>query len=202
MFDQGYSKIKNIYKFNLFGRDELLRGVTGSQFASSNTGTITNTKRIRFDLKGVFNNYKLSNSSRLVLEACNLPTITGVTTLYAILRLVCNSEDIIFDSSKIDSGNPIVCVFKNSNSTITNTSPQLYNLHIKDYLFRQNYIEFELEVPTTTAAINFVASNPLDQFYISFYIYDIDEEYTEDRILAPPQISKKLIENKSRQHIA
>ena len=44
----------------------------------------------------------------------------------------------------------------------------------------------ELECITTTASINYITSNPLNFFYISLIIVDVDPELTSDLTLAPP----------------
>jgi hypothetical protein len=196
-YNQGYDKIKQIYRLHFFGDDDVLRGNADSVYA---TNTVKNVKRIRFNLNTIFNDYQLSQSSRLVLESCNLPAITGVNK-YVVLRMICNSDDVSFDSHKLNAGNPVLAIFKSSDQTIINQSDQVYSLSVKDYVFRKNFIEFEVEVPTATSNIDFLTNNPLDNFFISFYIYDIDNQLTEDVILAPPQISKKTISNRPPRHI-
>lgn len=190
------TKYKQIYRFQLFGDDDILRTSADSVYA---TGLYTNVKLMRFDLKTIFNNYVLSNNARLVLESCNLPNITGATN-YVILRMRNSSDDVNFDSKKLSTGNPAVCSFKSSNQTIINSCDTLYNMSITSNFFNKNSIDFEIEVKAT-ANIDFLTSNPLDNFYISFVLLDVDDELTFDNDLAPPVSKNQILNNLYKKHI-
>ena len=55
---------------------------------------------------------------RLVLESSYIPTITG---FFVNIRIVTSTQDINVDTSKYNSGNPILLATK-SNITISNNS--------------------------------------------------------------------------------
>jgi hypothetical protein len=195
-----YTQYKKLYRVSLFGDDDTLASNTNSAYAAMGS-TFTNGKRMIFNLNTVFNNVKLSSNARLVLESCNLPTITGVSD-YVLLRLVAGTEDIAFDSHKFTMGNPLICTFKSSNQTIMNNDTTLYTLQVPNNFLSKNVIELEIEVPNATSNIDFLTGSPLKNFYLTFVIIDTVEEETEDNTLRPV-VSKKYIRdaNKAPMHI-
>jgi hypothetical protein len=186
-----YTQYKKLYRVSLFGDDDTL--FSNSRSAYSTNGTTTNSKRMVFNLNTILNNERLSANARLVLESCNLPTITGVND-YVILRLITSSTDVTFDSHKFVSGNPIICTFKSSNQTIMNNDTTLYTLQVPNNFLCRNSIELELEVPNAASNIDFLTGGPLKNFYITFVIIDTIEEETEDNTLRPI-VSKRYIKD-------
>ena len=186
-----YTQYKKLYRVSLFGDDDTL--ISNTDSAYSTTGTTTNSKRMVFNLNTVFNNVRLSSNARLVLESCNLPTISGVND-YVLLRLISSSTDVTFDSHKFLSGNPLICTFKSSNQSIMNNDTTLYSLQVPNNLLSRNIIEIELEVSNAASNIDFFTGSPLKNFYITFVIIDTIEEETEDNTLRPI-VSKRYIKD-------
>ena len=184
-----YTQYKKLYRVSLYGDDDSLFSNTNSAYSTG--GTITNAKRMVFNLNTVLNNERLSANARLVLESCNLPTVTGVND-YVLLRLNAGSTDITFDSHKFTSGNPHICTFRSSNQTIMNNDTTLYTLQVPNNFLSRNVIELELEVPNATSNIDFFTGTPLRNFYINFVIIDTVEEETTDNTLRPV-VSKRYI---------
>ena len=123
--------------------------------------------------------------------AC-IPSIENLAGKTAIVRLCTSTQDKVFDTKKLLSGNPIL--FSMALSSVTNTLNTLYNatdlfcnINIPSNFLSNGYVDIELECPSqTSAAIDYITSNPFSNFYINFVIIDEDLELTNDTVLAPP----------------
>ena len=59
-----------------------------------------------------------------------------------------------------------------SDTIYTNTAPEmLYNFNISQNFFQNGFVEFQITYPDIEISMNF-----LNRFYISFVVYDIDEQ--------------------------
>ena len=65
----------------------------------------------------MLNDILLSKNARLVLESAYIPTITNLVN-YINVRIVTSTQNIIVDTSKYNSGNPILFATE-SNATVS-----------------------------------------------------------------------------------
>ena len=79
-----YTKYKTRAKVVLTGDDDLFANNAGSVYKTTGSA-YTNSKTIRFNLNGAFNDVKLSQNCRCIMEACYMPAITGITN-YILVR--------------------------------------------------------------------------------------------------------------------
>ena len=89
-------------------------------------GNFTNCQRCRYLLNGALNDILLSQNARLILESAYLPSISGN---YVNVRIVTSTQDIVVNTSKYISDNPILFTSE-SNLTITNSSELFYSIDI------------------------------------------------------------------------
>ena len=80
-----YTKYKTRVKLVLTADDDLFGSNTASTYKTTGS-TYTNGKTIRFNLNGAFNDVTLSHNARCIMEACYVPTITGISN-YILVRL-------------------------------------------------------------------------------------------------------------------
>ena len=182
-------KYKNITRIQLFGDDNIY---TNIQYEYPTLGsTVNNACRMRFNLKGNLGDLNLSQNARMVVETACIPSLTNAAGKYAILRLVCPTNDRYWDSKKGANGNPIILSMGLNPTVYTlnilyNASEFFYNINIPHNIFSNGIIDIELEVPTATSAIEFITGTPLSSFYINFVIIDEDLQISHDTTLAPP----------------
>ena len=89
------------------------------------------------------------------------------------------------------NGNPVILSTVVHTSTVQanvifNNNDMFNSFHVSSNFLEKGYIEIELECITATTSINYIASTPLNLFYISLIIIDEDPELTKDLTLAPP----------------
>jgi len=182
-------KYKNITRIQLFGDDNIY---TNIQYEYPTVGsTVNNACRMRFNLKGNLGDLNLSQNARMIVETACIPSLTNAAGKYAILRLVCPTNDRYWDSKKGANGNPIILSMGLNPTVYTlnilyNASEFFYNVNIPHNTFSNGIIDIELEVPTATSAIEFITGTPLSSFYINFVIIDEDLQISHDTTLAPP----------------
>ena len=182
-------KYKNITRIQLFGDDNIY---TNIQYEYPTVGsTVNNACRMRFNLKGNLGDLNLSQNARMIVETACIPSLTNAAGKYAILRLVCPTNDRYWDSKKGANGNPIILSMglnptANTLNILYNASEFFYNINIPHNIFSNGIIDIELEVPTATSAIEFITGTPLSSFYINFVIIDEDLQISHDTTLAPP----------------
>ncbi len=130
-----YTKYKKLYKVSLFGNNDDLKARTESQYRTPSSSFI-NGKTCRFNLNGAFNDVNLSKNARLILESAFFPTVTNIAN-YVNIRIVTSSEDVVFDTEKRISGNPILVTFTTTNQTIYNNSELFYNFNIPSSFYQK-----------------------------------------------------------------
>ena len=180
-------KYKQICRIQLFGDDNI--NTTSNFEYSSGGSTVINSIRMRFNLNNSLAHIKLSQNARMIVETCNIPTITNLTSHYALLRLVSSTQDIVCDTKSFLLGNPIICsLFVGTTGvTLYNASEFFYNINIPQNTLAQGYIDMQLECPSQkTTAIDYLTSSPLSTFYINLIIIDEEPEPVNDSTLTPP----------------
>ena len=109
-----YTKYKTRVKAVLTADDDLYANNAGSTYKTTGS-TYTNGKTIRFNLNGSFNDVKLSENARCIMEACYMPAITGISN-YIIVRLGTSTNDKALDTKAFIKGYPVIAVFKGTDS--------------------------------------------------------------------------------------
>ena len=132
-----YTKYKNLYKVSLLGNNDEWTNKADSQYMTSGSSFI-NSKRMRFNLNGAFNDVNLSKNARLILESVYIPLIPNIIA-YVNLRIVTSTEDKVFDTDKKVSGNPLLVTFYQSNQAIYNNSELLYNFNVPSTFLSKGY---------------------------------------------------------------
>ena len=178
-----YTKYKTRVKMVCTGDDDLFGSNTASTYKTTGS-TYTNGKTIRFNLNGAFNDVTLSHNARCIMEACYVPTITGISN-YILVRLGCSTNDKALDTKTFNKGFPVIATFKGTDTTILNCSEFFYNLNVPSNFLQNGYIDVQLESPVVTSNIDFITGTPLNKFFISLIIVDEDDEQTQDETLAP-----------------
>ena len=177
-----YTKYKTRAKVVLTGDDDLFANNAGSVYKTTGSA-YTNNKTIRFNLNGAFNDVKLSQNCRCIMEACYMPAITGITN-YILVRLGTSTNDKALDTKTFIRGNPVIAVFKGTDQTILNCSEFFYNLNVPSNFLQNGFIDVQIESPVVTSNIDFFTSSPLNKFFISLIVIDEDDEETQDESLA------------------
>jgi len=176
-----YTKYKKLYKVSLFGNNDDLKARTESQYRTPGSSFI-NGKTCRFNLNGAFNDVNLSKNARLILESAYFPTVTNIAN-YVNIRIVTSSEDIVFDTEKKTSGNPILVTFPGANQSIFNNSELFYNFNVPSTFLSKGYIDIEIESPVVTAAVTYTGT-VLTRLMLTFVIVDEDDEEIKDPNIA------------------
>ncbi len=119
---QKNTKYKQISRIQLFGDDNIFNK---SQYHDATTGTVNNSIRMRFDLKGFLSDMILSQNARAIVEMACIPSITNSNGRTTIVRLVTSTQDKVCDTKKFLNGNPIL--FCLGLSSTVNALNILYN---------------------------------------------------------------------------
>jgi hypothetical protein len=176
-----YTVHKNLYKVSLFGPNDDWKNKSDSQYRIPGSSFI-NGKTCRFNLNGAFNDVILSKNARLILESAFIPGVTNIAA-YVNIRIVTSSEDIVFDTEKRTSGNPLIATFSGTNQTIYNSSELFYNFNVPSTFLSKGYIDIQVECPSAINSITFTG-NALDNFFLTFVIVDEDYEEINDPNIA------------------
>ena len=177
-----YTKYKTRVKCVCTGDDDLYANNAASTYKTTGSSYI-NGKTIRFNLNGAFNDVFLSQNVRCIMEACYMPSITGIAN-YIIVRLGASTNDKALDTKSFNKGFPVIAVFKGTDQTILNCSEFFYNLNVPSNFLQNGYIDIQIESPVVTSNIDFFTGSPLNKFFISLIIIDEDDEVTHDETLS------------------
>ena len=186
MSDNKYIAYKQVSRIQLFGDDNINNS---AQYQYAASGTVNNSIRMRFNLKGVLSTMTLSRNARAIVEMACIPSLTNMTNKTVIVRLVTSTQDKVCDTKKFLNGNPILFCIPTSTTvgtlnTLFNATEFFYNINIPSNFLTLGYIDIELECPSQTAsAIDFITSSPLNTFYLNLVIIDEDLERTYDSAL-------------------
>ena len=112
----------------------------------------------------------MSHNARIVLESIYLPTLGARNAPFTVRMTNLNTNS--FDSENKGYNSTLVYTNDTTGSTFNNTSNELfYNFSIDQHFFKNGYIDFQITYPGT----NFILPS-FETFYISFVVYDINEE--------------------------
>ena len=95
---QKNTKYKQISRIQLFGDANIFNK---EQYHYATSGTVNNSIRMRFDLKGVLSNMVLSQNARAIVESACIPSITNSNGRITIVRLVTSTQDKVCDTKKV-----------------------------------------------------------------------------------------------------
>ena len=169
-----YIKYKTRTKIVLCGDDDVYKNSSTSLYKSLNSN-YTNGKNLRFNLNGALNDLQLSHNARCIMESCYIPTITG-TTNYFFVRLGTTTQDKTLDTKLYLAGNPVLAIFKGTDTVITNSSEFFYNVNVPINFLTKGFIELQIEAPAATSVVDYLSTQQLYKFFISLIIVDEDDE--------------------------
>lgn len=168
-----YYRYKQIQRLTFFGYDDILKTDNTSLSKTSSQSTYVNvnndTKRLRFDINKIAS-VQLSHNARIVLESIYLPTFGARSAPYTVRMNNLNSNS--FDSENKGYNSTLVYTNDNTGSTFNNTSNELfYNFSIDQHFFKNGYVDLQITYPNTNVTLT-----SFTKFYISFVVYDVNEE--------------------------
>jgi hypothetical protein len=138
------------------------------------------TKRLRFDVNKIAS-IQLSQNARIVLESIYLPALLdefGDRHAPVTVRMN-NLSSNSYDSENKGYNTTLIYTCQTTGETFTNTSNELfYNFSIDQNFFKNGYIDLQITYPNIQMGNDYedFIDNVLPKFYISFVVYDINEE--------------------------
>ena len=90
-----YIAYKQVCRVQLFGDDNINNT---AQYQYSSGGSVNNSIRMRFNLKGVLSTMALSRNARAIVEMACVPSITNMTNKTVIVRLATSTQDKVCDT--------------------------------------------------------------------------------------------------------
>jgi len=177
-----FYKYKQVQRLTFFGYDDILKTDTASFSKTSATSVNVpyDTKRLRFDVNKIAS-IQLSQNARIVLESIYLPALFdefGDRHAPVTVRMN-NLSSNSYDSENKGYNTTLIYTCQTTGETFTNTSNELfYNFSIDQNFFKNGYIDLQLTYPNVQLGNDYAdfADNVLPKFYISFVVYDINEE--------------------------
>jgi len=174
-----FYRYKQLQRLTFFGFDDVnLANVsslstTSPQTIAVNAATglrVTDTKTMRFNINRL-SGIQLSQNAKLVLESIYMPDLPVVRTGPATVRMN-NLNTNSHDSQNNGFNTSLVYTTENTAQIFYNTFPEiLYNFSIDQNFFKNGYVELQLTYPENTVLVDY-----FERFYISFVVYDIDEQ--------------------------
>ena len=167
-----FYKYKQLQRCTFFGNDDLNltddRSVIKTSPQSEAT-IIEDTKIFKFNINRLFQK-QLSQNAKIVIESIYLPTYG--TKAGPITVRMNNLNTHTHDSQNKGFNSALIYSSEFSDTIYTNTAPEmLYNFNISQNFFQNGFVEFQITYPDIEISMNF-----LNRFYISFVVYDIDEQ--------------------------
>jgi len=177
-----FYKYKQVQRLTFFGYDDILKTDTTSFSKTSATSVNVpyDTKRLRFDVNKIAS-IQLSQNARIVLESIYLPALFdefGDRHAPVTVRMN-NLSSNSYDSENKGYNTTLIYTCQTTGETFTNTSNELfYNFSIDQNFFKNGYIDLQLTYPNVQLGNDYAdfIDNKLPKFYISFVVYDINEE--------------------------
>lgn len=176
-----YYKYKQVQRMTFFGYDDVNIGnvsslsTTSPQTVALNAVTgnrVTDTKTMRFNINRL-SGIQLSQNAKLVLESIYMPDLPVVRTGPATVRMN-NLNTNSHDSQNNGFNTSLVYTTENTAQIFYNTFPEiLYNFSIDQNFFKNGFVELQVTYPENEIVVNM---DELSRFYISFVVYDIDEQ--------------------------
>ena len=131
----------------------------------------SDTKVLRFNINRLFQT-QLSQNARIVIEQIYLPSSGTRARTGPITVRMNNLNTHTHDSQNKGFNSALIYSSEFSDTIYTNTAPEmLYNFDIAQNFFQNGHVEFQLTYPDIEISMDF-----LNRFYISFIVYDIDEQ--------------------------
>jgi len=128
------------------------------------------TQLLRFNINRLFQT-PLSQNAKIGIEQLYLPAFEAYRTGPITVRMnnlnthSHDSQNNVFNKTLIYTTEAGDVIFENHNPEM------LHNFSISQNFFQNGYVEFEIQYPD-----NDIYIDSLDRFYISFVVYDIDEQ--------------------------
>ena len=73
-----------------------------------------------------------------------------------------------------------------SNITLTNNSELFYSSsNVPENFLSRGYIEIEIESPVVTGNVDYISGAPMKPFFLTFLIFDEEDEEIHDPNIAP-----------------
>ena len=173
-----YYRYKQVQRMTFFGYDDLLLNDNSSLSTTSPqtvavdavTGfRVTDTKTLRFNINKL-SSIQLSQNAKIVLESIYMP-LGAARTGPATVRMN-NLNTNSHDSQNNGFNTSLVYTTENTAQIFYNTFPEiLYNFSIDQHFFKNGYVELQLTYPENTVVLDY-----FERFYISFVVYDVDEQ--------------------------
>ncbi len=181
-----FYKYKQVQRLTFFGYNDILK-TDQTSFSKTSTQTTTvnvnlDTKQLRFDINKIAS-IQLSQNARIVLESIYVPSVftgeNGVFRDATVTVRMNNLSSNSYDSENKGYNTTLIYTCQTTGETFTNTSNELfYNFSIDQNFFKNGYIDLQITYPNQQIGndndifIDFI----LPKFYISFVVYDINEE--------------------------
>ena len=177
-----FYKYKTVQRLTFFGYDDILKtDITSFSKTSPTTVNVDyDTKRLRFDINKIAS-IQLSQNARIVLESIYLPSPFEDDVDYhgPVTVRMNNLSSNSYDSENKGYNTTLIYTTNNTREQFTNTSNELfYNFSIDQNFFKNGYIDLQityLNIQMINDYEDFI-DNVLPKFYISFVVYDINEE--------------------------
>ena len=179
-----FYRYKQVQRLTLFGYDDILKTDQTSFLKTSPQTTNVNvqydTKRLRFDVNKIAS-IQLSQNARIVLESIGLPSLFEDDVDYhgPVTVRMNNLSSNSYDSENKGYNTTLIYTTNNTREQFTNTSNELfYNFSIDQNFFKNGYIDLQITYLNIQMINNYedFIDNVLPKFYISFVVYDINEE--------------------------
>ena len=171
-----FYKYKQVQRLTFFGYDDVDKEVISS-FSKKSDQTTDNgvdhdTKSLRFDVNRLYHT-QLSSNAKIVIESLYLPNFGPIAPISAPITIRMNNLNThTHDSQNNGLSSTLLYTTQSPGQSFQNTFPEiLYNFSIPQNFFQNGYIQLEITYPNV-----FLADDSFDRFYISFVVYDIDEQ--------------------------
>ena len=175
-----YYKYKQVQRMTFFGYDDMIK--TNESLSKTSPQSISNvviadTKTMRFNINRL-SSIQLSQNARIVIESLSCPLLTeGVTERDGPITVRMNNLNTnSHDSQNNGLNNTLIYISEGQTSVnrtpFINPAPEiLYNFSIDQHFFKNGYVELKLTYPENTVVLDY-----FERFYISFVVYDVDEQ--------------------------
>ena len=178
-----FYRYKQVQRLTFFGYDDILK-TDQTSFSKTSPTTVNvdyDTKRLRFDINKIAS-IQLSQNARIVLESIYVPSVAGQNGVFRDAPVTVRMNNLSsnsYDSENEGYNTTLIYSCFITGQTFTNTSNELFhNFSIDQNFFKNGYIDLQITYPNQLIGndndvfIDII----LPKFYISFVVYDINEE--------------------------
>jgi hypothetical protein len=177
-----FYRYKQVQRLTFFGYDDILKTdqTSFSKTSPTSVNVAYDTKRLRFNVNKIAS-IQLSQNARIVMESIYLPALLdefGDRHAPVTVRMN-NLSSNSYDSENKGFNTTLIYTCQTTGETFTNTSNELfYNFSIDQNFFKNGYIDLQITYPNIQMGNDYedFIDNVLPKFYISFVVYDINEE--------------------------